>query len=146
MFFGEGGTGKNTLVDRVLYTLFARQTVSADAHKVLGKFNKIIQGKTVVMINEIKAEDVDPNALKGLLQQERIPMEPNGRRPVRCRQHAIVFHSVEPQGRGCLPRPQRCGPTAQSDRRAKGPKAASDITAPDRTSIGSVRLWKRSIG
>ena len=78
VFFGEGGTGKNTLVDRVLYSMFARQTVSADARKVLGRFNKIIQGKTAVMINEIKAEDVDPNALKGLLHQERIPMEPKG--------------------------------------------------------------------
>jgi hypothetical protein len=78
VFFGEGGTGKNTLMDRVLYTMFARQTVSASAQKVLGKFNKIIQGKTVVMINEAKTEDVDPNALKGLLQQERIPVEPKG--------------------------------------------------------------------
>ena len=30
------------------------------------------------MINEARAEDVDPNALKGLLQQERVPMEPKG--------------------------------------------------------------------
>jgi Family of unknown function (DUF5906) len=78
VLFGEGGTGKNTLMDRVLYTMFARQTVSADAKRVLGKFNKIIQGKTAVMINEARAEDVDPNALKGLLQQERVPVEPKG--------------------------------------------------------------------
>jgi hypothetical protein len=78
VLYGEGGTGKNTLVDRVLYTMFARQTITTSADKILKKFNAIIQGMTVVACNEKEQDDVSPSAIKNALHQERIVVEKKG--------------------------------------------------------------------
>lgn len=75
---GEGGVGKNLLVDKVLKTLFGGQTYSAVAKNVIGSFNSMVKGKTVVMIDESKTGKTDENELKHLLQRETLTINEKG--------------------------------------------------------------------
>ena len=69
---GEGGVGKNLLVDKVLHTMFDGQTVSATSDNITGQFNSLAKGRTVVMINESVSDRADTATLKDMLQKERL--------------------------------------------------------------------------
>ena len=66
---GEGGVGKNLLVDKVLHTMFDGQTVSATSDNITGQFNSLAKGRTVVMINESVSDRADTATLKDMLQK-----------------------------------------------------------------------------
>lgn len=75
---GEGGVGKNLLVDSVLNIAFAGQTFSAKADFVVGQFNGLVKGKTVVLIDESENDRTDGSALKHLLHRERLTINDKG--------------------------------------------------------------------
>ncbi len=75
---GEGGVGKNILVDVVLHTLFDGQTISALSKHVVGDFNSLVKGKAVVLINESVAAKTDANAVKATLGQPTVTINEKG--------------------------------------------------------------------
>jgi hypothetical protein len=67
MIHGEGGVGKNLLVNHVLGIIFDGQTTSTASANVIGNFNSTLKGKTVVLLDESMAEKVNSEALKIVL-------------------------------------------------------------------------------
>ncbi len=67
MIHGEGGVGKNLLVNHVLGVVFDGQTTSTASANVVGNFNSTVKGKTVVLLDESMAEKVNGDALKIVL-------------------------------------------------------------------------------
>jgi predicted P-loop ATPase len=77
IIYGEGGVGKNTFVKEVLGTIFGpHQVLVADAEKTLGQFNGLIQGKTVVMIDEAIAEKVNVERLRRTVGNRTVDVNP----------------------------------------------------------------------
>jgi hypothetical protein len=77
VIYGEGGVGKNTFVKEVLGTLFgSHQVLVADAEKTIGQFNGMIQGKTVVMIDEAIADKVNAERLKRTVGNRTVDINP----------------------------------------------------------------------
>src|ERR1051325_2830849 len=72
LIHGEGGVGKNVLVDLVLYEMLDRQTYSGEAKDVIGDFNGIVKGMGVVMIDEAEADSTCSNALKHRVGRVRL--------------------------------------------------------------------------
>lgn len=64
---GEGGVGKNLLVQRVLYELFDGQSRALTAKHVVGNFNSMLEGMTCVLIDESVAAKTDAAAIKALI-------------------------------------------------------------------------------
>ncbi len=75
---GEGGVGKNLLVDHVLHTIFAGQTLSAKAEHVVGQFNGLLKGMAVVMLDETENDKVNESALKHTLGREKLTINEKG--------------------------------------------------------------------
>jgi hypothetical protein len=75
---GEGGVGKNLLVDIVLNKVFGGQTISALSRHVVGDFNSLVKGKAVVLINESVAHKTDVNAVKATLGQATVTINEKG--------------------------------------------------------------------
>jgi hypothetical protein len=76
---GEGGVGKNVLVEAVLQNMFGRRAViQTGADKIAGKFNSSVEGKTVVMINESDTDHTDSNKLKQMVGSQDIMVERKG--------------------------------------------------------------------
>jgi hypothetical protein len=75
---GEGGVGKNLLVDVVLNKVFGGQTISALSRHVVGDFNSLVKGKAVVLINESVAHKTDVNAVKATLGQPTVTINEKG--------------------------------------------------------------------
>jgi Family of unknown function (DUF5906) len=67
MIHGEGGVGKNLLVNHVLGIIFDGQTTSTASANVIGNFNSTLKGRTVVLLDESMADKVDGDALKIVL-------------------------------------------------------------------------------
>lgn len=62
---GEGGVGKNELIERVFGTIFGEQQVASIGTKeAFGAFNGQMLGKTVVFIDEAITDKVDTESLK----------------------------------------------------------------------------------
>lgn len=78
LIHGEGGVGKNLLVDKVLHTMFDGQTVSATNENITGQFNSLAKGRTVVMINESVSDKADTSTLKDMLHKERLVINEKG--------------------------------------------------------------------
>lgn len=77
VIYGEGGAGKNTFVKEVLGTIFGHhQVLVADAEKTLGGFNGLIEGKTVVMIDEAVADRINSERLKRTVGNRTIDLNP----------------------------------------------------------------------
>ena len=75
---GEGGVGKNVLVDTVLYLLFGRQTYSGVADDIIGDFNALVKGMAVVMIDEAEADAISETKLKHMLNRARLTINDKG--------------------------------------------------------------------
>jgi hypothetical protein len=67
MIHGEGGVGKNLLVNHVLRIIFGGQTTSTASANVIGPFNSRLKGMAVVLLDESMAEKVNSDALKIVL-------------------------------------------------------------------------------
>jgi hypothetical protein len=79
--FGEGGTGKNLLVDTVLWRIFGGATISVLTDQVLGQFNDIILGKVFLLFNEATDVRTDMLRLKNFLGSQRVAINPKGVAP-----------------------------------------------------------------
>ncbi|MFZ0258170.1 MAG: DUF5906 domain-containing protein, partial [Gammaproteobacteria bacterium] len=65
IIFGEGGVGKNVLIDVVLGNIFGEHQVSViNMEEVTGTFNDLIVGKTAVFIDEAVVDNANMNRLK----------------------------------------------------------------------------------
>lgn len=78
LIHGEGGVGKNVLVDIALYKLFDEQTYSGRPANVIGDFNGTLKGKAVVMINEADSESTNTDELKNTFQSARLTINEKG--------------------------------------------------------------------
>ena len=61
---GEGGGGKNLMVNVVLKRVFDGATFSAESDNVVGQFNNLIAGKALVMIDESMASKTSASKMK----------------------------------------------------------------------------------
>lgn len=78
VIYGEGRIGKNLLVDSVLYTVFAKQTISATADNLISTFNSLLEGKMVVCVNETVAGKHDRAKLYNQLAKARTEINMKG--------------------------------------------------------------------
>ncbi len=78
LFFGEGGVGKNLLVDTVLYQMFGRKTVSTTSDNLVSTFNSLLKGCVVALINETVLGKHDNAKLTNTLNKERIEINEKG--------------------------------------------------------------------
>ena len=61
---GEGGGGKNLMVNVVLKRVFDGATFSAESDNVVGQFNNLIAGKALVMIDKSMASKTSASKMK----------------------------------------------------------------------------------
>jgi hypothetical protein len=88
---GEGGVGKNLLVDVVLRTMFADATISATPKELIGDFNSLLEGKVVILLNESKADKLDTGKLKTLIGSPRLPINPKNIRQYEVDNMLLLF-------------------------------------------------------
>jgi Family of unknown function (DUF5906) len=74
LIHGEGGIGKNLLVDRILYLIFDGQTVSLLADNALGTFNSLVKGKAVALIDESAADNTSRSKVKSIVHNQRLTL------------------------------------------------------------------------
>jgi hypothetical protein len=73
IIFGEGGVGKNVLMDVVLGNIFGvHQKTSVDLEDVSGSFNDLIVGKTAVFIDEAVVDNANMSKLKRIVSNPTI--------------------------------------------------------------------------
>lgn len=69
-WFDEGGVGKNLFIDGLLGTIFGKEQVcSVGLDHLIGQFNSVIKGKTVVLMNEAANRKVDMEKFKNMVGQ-----------------------------------------------------------------------------
>ncbi len=69
-WFDEGGVGKNLFVDGVLGAIFGKEQVcSVGLDNLIGQFNSVIKGKTIVLMNEATSRKVDMEKFKNMVGQ-----------------------------------------------------------------------------
>lgn len=78
VFWGEGGTGKNLLVQCVLKTAFDGAAEAMGSDKVFGNFNSLLKAMAAVLIDEAVDTKVDGNAAKALFQSPTIKINEKG--------------------------------------------------------------------
>jgi uncharacterized Zn-binding protein involved in type VI secretion len=78
LIHGEGGVGKNLLVNHVLGIIFDGQTTSTASANVIGNFNSKVKGMAVVLMDESMAEKVNSDALKIALGNATITINEKG--------------------------------------------------------------------
>jgi hypothetical protein len=71
---GQGGVGKNMMVEAILGTLFAGQTTCALKKNIVGDFNGLIVGKAVVLIDE--GAEGSSNEMKATVGNEVLTINP----------------------------------------------------------------------
>ena len=72
VIYGEGGVGKNMLVDGVCHTIFDRQTISCEEKDLTGNFNTLAKGKAVMMLNEAETDKTNDAILRLVFHSARI--------------------------------------------------------------------------
>ena len=78
-WFGQGGVGKNYFVEAILGALFGREQVkSVGLDSVIGEFNEVLQGATVLLINEAMHRKMDMEKLKNMIGQPGVTINPKG--------------------------------------------------------------------
>jgi len=79
VFSGKGAVGKNTLVNTICKTVFGRNQAEVLSEKfMLGDFNGSMKGKTVILIDEMKAKEKTADALKEIVGNEYIRVNNKG--------------------------------------------------------------------
>jgi hypothetical protein len=74
LIHGEGGIGKNLLVDKILHLIFDSQTVSLLSDNALGQFNSLIKGKAVALIDESAADNTSRSKVKSIVHNGRLTL------------------------------------------------------------------------
>ncbi len=92
LLHGQGGTGKNVLVDMVLGTMFNGRTVSLGQKLVLGEFNSSIGGMVVVLIDEGTNANTN-ETMRGLIGNPYVMLNPKGIIPFRADNTALYLIS-----------------------------------------------------
>lgn len=89
--YGEGGAGKNTLIERVLGTIFGRNQVLCIQQSTLKSFNGQLSGKVVVMLDESVSDKADMEQLKAIIGQQSIYINPKYGKPYVADNSAMYF-------------------------------------------------------
>jgi len=90
--FGEGNVGKGVLMTELLPVIFTtEQVLSTTKANVLGDFNSMIAGKTVVMVDEITTNKSDMAAFKALIGNKTFTVNPKGLTQFQADQTALFF-------------------------------------------------------
>ena len=91
VIFGQGGAGKNTLVEGVLGTIFGKHQVIAITQESLKNFNGQIAGKMAVLLNESVANKADMEQLKAMIGQESLYINPKYMKPYVAENVSLYF-------------------------------------------------------
>jgi Family of unknown function (DUF5906) len=75
VIYGEGGAGKNTLVERVLGTLFGKRQVIAIRQEQMRNFNGLIAGMVAVLLDEASSDKANMDQLKAMIGQESLVID-----------------------------------------------------------------------
>jgi len=79
VFSGKGAVGKNTFVNTICKTIFGRNQAEVLSEKfMLGDFNGSMKGKTIILIDEMKAKEKTADALKEIVGNEFIRVNNKG--------------------------------------------------------------------
>jgi len=74
LIHGEGGIGKNLLVDKILHLIFDGQTVSLLTDNALGQFNSLIKGRAVALVDESAADNTSRSKVKSIVHNPRLTL------------------------------------------------------------------------
>ncbi len=91
VIYGEGGAGKNTLVERVLGTLFGKQQVIAIRQEQMRNFNGLISGMVAVLLDEASSDKANMDQLKVMIGQESLVIDPKYGKNYRADNIALYF-------------------------------------------------------
>ncbi len=91
VIYGEGGAGKNTLVERVLGTLFGKQQVIAIRQEQMRNFNGLIAGMVAVLLDEASSDKANMDQLKAMIGQESLVIDPKYGKNYRADNIALYF-------------------------------------------------------
>ncbi|WP_077343280.1 DUF5906 domain-containing protein [Pseudocolwellia agarivorans] len=75
VIYGEGGAGKNTLVERLLGTMFGKNQVIAIRQEQMRNFNGLIEGKIAVLLDEASSDKANMDQLKHMIGQESLVID-----------------------------------------------------------------------
>ena len=90
--YGDGAVGKGILLEAVFGNIFTdEQCIAVRQNDILGNFNSVIMGKTIVMIDEISANNKDMAAFKAFVGNKTITVNPKGLKQFKADQTALVF-------------------------------------------------------
>jgi hypothetical protein len=84
VIYGEGGAGKNVLINKVLKRLYAGKTMSSEATHVTGQFNALIAGMVIVMIDESMADKTSGQSAKLIVGNSEFIANPKGLQAFQC--------------------------------------------------------------
>jgi len=90
--YGDGAVGKGVLLEDVLGNIFTdEQCIAVRQNDILGNFNSVLMGKTIVMIDEISANNKDMAAFKAFVGNKSITVNPKGLKQFKADQTALIF-------------------------------------------------------
>ena len=84
VIFGEGGAGKNVMVNHVFKRLFKGRSLSAESDHITGQFNALVAGQVIVMIDESMADRTSGSKTKLLIGNRSFVANPKGLQPFEC--------------------------------------------------------------
>lgn len=91
VIFGEGGSGKNTLVDGVLGAVFGKNQVISISQEEMKNFNGQMAGKMVVMFDESIAAKTDMERFKAILSNKTLNINPKYGKPYTAENMGLYF-------------------------------------------------------
>ena len=74
LWYGEGSTGKNVIVDDVLNRMFGGMTAAIKGNSILGEFNSSAKGMAVLLLNEFNRDKASIEKLKNLIGQQYLDL------------------------------------------------------------------------
>jgi hypothetical protein len=91
VIFGEGGSGKNTLVDGVLGAVFGKNQVISISQEEMKNFNGQMAGKMIVMFDESIAAKTDMERFKAILSNKTLNINPKYGKPYTAENMGLYF-------------------------------------------------------
>ncbi len=91
VIFGEGGSGKNTLVDGVLGAVFGKNQVISISQEEMKNFNGQMAGKMVLMFDESIAAKTDMERFKAIINNETLNINPKYGKPYTAENMGLYF-------------------------------------------------------
>ena len=88
----DGATGKGLMVHKILPTLFSGSVVeNGNINHLTGKFNGLIAGKAIIVVNETAKDTVDDNRVKAFMGSPTFVVENKFETPYVCDNTSLVI-------------------------------------------------------